>query len=128
MGVGHREVPTGMSEEEDRAEARSEVREEMNEAEALAEGHDGPEAFRRENAAMWRSLVGSMPSVTAEHNSLEWREQMRAQAVWMIRERHEKCAGCSKLRDPDDWNGRCTFCGASVCSMACFYDHTRGCK
>ena len=32
MGIGHREAPTGMSEEEDRAEARSEVREEMNEA------------------------------------------------------------------------------------------------
>ena len=76
---------------------------------------------------MWRNLVGPMPLVTAEYDSPEWREQMRAQAVWWIRERHEKCAGCSKLRGPAEWNGRCTFCGTYVCSMTCFYDHTREC-
>ena len=72
---------------------------------------------------MWRNIAGPLPRVDAEYNSQEWREQMRAQAVWWIRERHEKCAGCSKFRDPEDWNGRCTFCGTYVCSMACFYDH-----
>ena len=90
MDAGHRVVPEGTSEEE----ARPEVCEEMSEAEVLAEDHEGPEAFRRENAAMWRNLVGPMPLVTAEYDSPEWREQMRAQAVWWIRERHEKCAGC----------------------------------
>ena len=73
-------------------------------------------------------VVDVEPRVTAMPGTQEHERQMEELNRWRISRRHEKCVVCFHVRDPTDWNGRCRWCGAHVCSETCFLQHDVECE
>ena len=80
-----------------------------------------------------RIVVDVAPSVTADLNTPEEKEQRRAVTRWWIKKRHGECANCHMARGSPGpratgGDGRCRWCGGNVCSVDCFRQHDVQCE
>ena len=90
------------------------------------DGGYSPNAYSACSESSGEIAVDVAPRVTADWNTPEWEEQMRALARWKINKRHAQCANCQGSRAAGG-DGRCRWCGSHVCSEDCFREHDVKC-
>ena len=90
------------------------------------DGGYSPNAYSAGSESSREIALDEAPRVTADSNTSEREEQMRALARWKINKRHAQCANCQGSRATGG-DGRCRWCGSHVCSEDCFRKHDVKC-